>query len=122
MSEHKLRRILGVWDGLAVAVGLVIGVGILRTPGLIASYLGDPTFIMMVWAFGGFVAFISAMAFAEMAAMLPEAGGKFAYARAAFGPVGGFVADAVELANVFGFAIEIDQAGPAALHAPGELH
>jgi APA family basic amino acid/polyamine antiporter len=87
-----LKRILGVWDGLAVGVGLVIGVGILRTPGLIAGYLGGAWLILLVWVAGGAIALLSAMVFSEMAAMYPEAGGKFAYARQAFGPLGGFVA------------------------------
>ncbi len=79
-------------DGLAVVIGLVIGVGILRTPGLIAGYLGGPWVILLVWVAGGAIALVSAMVFSEMAAMYPEAGGKFAYARRAFGPIGGFVA------------------------------
>ncbi|NIN72223.1 MAG: amino acid permease [Gemmatimonadetes bacterium] len=92
MSCPGLKRILGVWDGLAVGVGLVIGVGILRTPGLIAGYLGGPWPILLAWVAGGVIALLSAMVFSEMAAMYPEAGGKFAYARQAFGPLGGFVA------------------------------
>lgn len=92
MSDRGLRRILGIWDGLAVGVGLVIGVGILRTPGLIAGYLGGPWPILLAWVAGGVIALLSAMVFSEMAAMYPEAGGKFAYARQAFGPLGGFVA------------------------------
>lgn len=92
MSGSSLKRILGVWDGLAVGIGLVIGVGILRTPGLIAGYLGGPWPILLAWVAGGVIALLSAMVFSEMAAMYPEAGGKFAYARQAFGPLGGFVA------------------------------
>ena len=92
MTGRGLKRILGVWDGLAVGVGLVIGVGILRTPGLIAGYLGGPWLILLAWVAGGVIALLSAMVFSEMAAMYPEAGGKFAYAREAFGPLGGFVA------------------------------
>ena len=92
MTDTGLKRILGVGDGLAVGVGLVIGVGILRTPGLIAGYLGGPWLILLAWVVGGAMALLSAMVFAEMAAMYPEAGGKFAYARQAFGPIGGFVA------------------------------
>jgi APA family basic amino acid/polyamine antiporter len=92
VSDRGLKRILGVWDGLAVGVGLVIGVGILRTPGLIAGYLGGPWPILLAWVAGAVIALLSAMVFSEMAAMYPEAGGKFAYARQAFGPLGGFVA------------------------------
>lgn len=86
-----------VRDGLAVTVGIVIGAGILRTPGLIAGYLGNAWSILGVWLLGGVVAALSTLLLAEMAAALPQAGGKYVYAREAFGPVAGFVAGWSEL-------------------------
>jgi APA family basic amino acid/polyamine antiporter len=104
MSRSELKRILGVADGLAIVVGMVIGVGILRTPGLIAGYLGDPWLILLAWTAGGVIALGSAMVFSEMAAMYPEAGGKFAYARHAYGPIGGFFAGWSEVLVTRGFS------------------
>ncbi len=100
----SLKRILSVRDGLAVTVGIVIGAGILRTPGLIAGYLGDPWLILAVWVVGGIVAALSTILLAEMAAALPEAGGKYVYAREAWGPVAGFVAGWSELLVTRGFS------------------
>lgn len=100
----SLRRILRVGDGLAVTVGIVIGAGILRTPGLIAGYLGDAWLILAVWAGGGLVAGLSTIVLAEMAAALPRAGGKYVYAREAWGPVMGFVAGWSELLVTRGFS------------------
>ena len=97
-SHHApLHRIMRVRDGLAVTVGIVIGAGVLRTPGLIAGYLRDPFFILGIWTLGGIVAAMSTLLLAEMAAAFPEAGGKYVYAREAFGPVAGFVAGWSEL-------------------------
>ncbi len=87
-----LKRVMRVRDGLAVTVGIVIGAGILATPGLIAGYMGDPWSILGIWVLGGVVAGLSTLVLAEMAAALPNAGGKYVYAKAAFGPVAGFVA------------------------------
>ena len=95
MSEMK--RVLRVRDGLSITVGIIIGAGILRTPGLIAEYLGNGWLILSVWVLGGVVAGLSTLVLAEMAAALPEAGGKYVYAREAFGPVAGFVAGWSEL-------------------------
>ena len=95
MSEMK--RVLRVRDGLSITVGIIIGAGILRTPGLIADYLGNGWLILAVWLLGGIVAGLSTLVLAEMAAALPEAGGKYVYAREAFGPVAGFVAGWSEL-------------------------
>ncbi|MDX1495110.1 MAG: amino acid permease, partial [Longimicrobiales bacterium] len=101
---RQLHRVLRVRDGLAVTVGIVIGAGILGTPGLIAGYLGDPVTILAMWFFGGVVAGLSTLVLAEMAAALPEAGGKFVYARHAWGPTMGFVAGWSELIVTRGFS------------------
>ena len=87
-----------------MTVGIVIGAGILGTPGLIAGYLGDPLLILAMWFFGGVVAGLSTLVLAEMAAALPEAGGKFVYARHAWGPTMGFVAGWSELIVTRGFS------------------
>ncbi|MGD8322677.1 MAG: APC family permease [Gemmatimonadota bacterium] len=107
MSEHAphtLRRVLRIRDGMAVTVGIVIGAGILRTPGLIAGYLGDPWLILSVWVLGGIVAGLSTLVLSEMAAALPEAGGKYVYARHAWGPTMGFLAGWSELLVTRGFS------------------
>ncbi len=100
----RLHRILRVRDGIAVTVGIVIGAGILRTPGLIAGYLGNAWLILAVWVLGGVVAGLSTLVFSEMAAALPEAGGKYVYAHHAWGPVMGFVAGWSELLVTRGFS------------------
>jgi APA family basic amino acid/polyamine antiporter len=101
---HQLKRILRVRDGMAVTVGIVIGAGILGTPGLIAGYLGDPWIILGMWFFGGVMAGLSTLVLAEMAAALPEAGGKYVYARYAWGDTMGFVAGWSELIVSRGFS------------------
>jgi APA family basic amino acid/polyamine antiporter len=93
----ELQRVIRIRDGLAVSVGMIIGAGILRTPGLIAGYVGEAWTILGVWLLGGVVAGLSTLLFAEMAAALPSAGGKYVYAKAAFGPLAGFVAGWSEL-------------------------
>ena len=103
-SPTQLRRVLRVRDGLAVTVGIVIGAGILGTPGLIAGYLHDPFVILGMWFFGGVMAGLSTLMLAEMAAALPEAGGKYVYARHAWGDTMGFVAGWSEIFVTRGFS------------------
>ncbi len=103
-NPRQLQRVLRVRDGLAVTVGIVIGAGILGTPGLIAGYLGDPLVILGMWFFGGIVAGLSTLVLAEMAAALPEAGGKYVFARHAWGPTMGFVAGWSEILVSRGFS------------------
>lgn len=96
-ASAKLHRILGPFDGLAIVVGVVIGAGILRTPGLIAGYLGDPALILGVWVFGGISTALTALVLAELGAMIPAAGGKYAYVRKAYGDTAGCFAGWAEL-------------------------
>ncbi|MGH9408376.1 MAG: APC family permease [Vicinamibacterales bacterium] len=89
-KRHDLRRILGVGFGLAVIVGATLGIGILRTPGLVAGQLGSPSLILLVWVLGGLYTLIGAICFTELGTMLPQAGGYYVYARRAFGDMVGF--------------------------------
>src|SRR5579864_7646381 len=85
-----LRKVLGVGFGLAVIVGSTLGVGILRTPGLVAGQLSNSTTIVTVWIVGGLYTLIGAVCLTELGTMLPQAGGYYVYARRAFGDRVGF--------------------------------
>ncbi len=86
----KLLSILGVAFGVAVTVGGMIGVGILRRPGAVAAQLGNTWLILAMWVFGGFFALFSTFVVSELGAMLPKAGGFFVYAKYTFGEAAGF--------------------------------
>jgi APA family basic amino acid/polyamine antiporter len=105
-SPTGLIRILGVGFGLAVIVGSTIGIGILRTPGLVAGQLADRTAILAVWIAGGLYTLVGAACLAELGTMLPQAGGYYVYARRAFGETAGFAvgwADWVSYCAVLGY-------------------
>jgi APA family basic amino acid/polyamine antiporter len=92
----ELKRSLRLFDGLTMVVGIVVGAGIFRTPGIIAAQLGRPWLTFVAWVLGGALAFLGALIFAELATRLPKAGGKYVYAREAFGPRAAFVIGVVE--------------------------
>jgi APA family basic amino acid/polyamine antiporter len=89
-APRGLVRILGLGFGLAVIVGSTLGVGILRTPGLVAGQLPDSRAILAVWIAGGLYTLLGAICLAELGTMLPDAGGYYVYARRAFGDTVGF--------------------------------
>jgi basic amino acid/polyamine antiporter, APA family len=91
-SSHPgaLRRVLGIGFGLAVIVGSTLGIGILRTPGLVAGQLSSVTAVILVWIVGGLYTLAGAACFAELGTMLPREGGYYVYARHAFGDTVGF--------------------------------
>ena len=89
-SSSKLLKILGVTFGIAICIGGTLGVGILRTPGIVAANLGAVWLIMGVWVFGGLHALAGANSVAELATMLPEDGGSYVYIKRAYGSFFGF--------------------------------
>jgi len=104
--SRGLIRILGVGFGLAVIVGSTLGIGILRTPGLVAGQLPDRAAILAVWIAGGLFTLVGAACLAELGTMLPEAGGYYVYARRAFGDAVGFAVgwtDWITYAAVLGY-------------------
>jgi APA family basic amino acid/polyamine antiporter len=85
----RLLKVLGAVFGVAAVVGLTIGQGIFRTPGMVAGAMVTPEAIIAMWLVGGAIALISAFAYIELGASMPSAGGPFHYAERAFGPVAG---------------------------------
>jgi APA family basic amino acid/polyamine antiporter len=90
-SPVTLDRRLGPLDAAAIVVSNVIGGGILFTPPLIAAAVPRPWLFLSTWMIGGFLAFAGAMAYAELAALRPHAGGEYVYLRAAYGRLAAFL-------------------------------
>ena len=85
-----LRRVLGVGFGLAVSVGATIGVGILRTPGVVAGQVHTPSTVVFLWTAAGLYTLLGASCLSELGTMLPQDGGYYVYVRHAFGNTAGF--------------------------------
>lgn len=100
-----LKRSLRLGDGLAMVVGITIGSGIFRTPGIVAAQLGRPGLTFVAWVLGGALALLGAFCFAELTTRHPRAGGKYVYVREAFGPRAGFLVGWVESVGINGAAI-----------------
>src|SRR5437899_2727519 len=92
-------------DGLAMVVGIMVGSGIFRTPGLVAAQLGRPRLTLVVWLLGGALARLGALCFAELATRHPRAGGKYVYVREAFGRRAGLLVGVVEGLAIYTTAI-----------------
>ena len=90
-STQVLERRLGPLDAAAIIIANVIGGGILFRSPAVASALPDATWFLLAWLAGGVLAFMGAMAYAELATLRPKAGGEYVYLREAFGPLAGFL-------------------------------
>jgi APA family basic amino acid/polyamine antiporter len=90
-NQNQLKKALGFGFGIAILIGGTIGVGILRTPGAIAGMLDNYWLIIACWIIGGLYILIGAGSYAELATMLPKAGGSYNYVKRAFGDYAGFL-------------------------------
>lgn len=91
MTEGKLKRVLPSRFVLAVTVGGVVGLGILRGPGEIAAVVPEPSLYLGLWLFGGLFVLLSTAVTAELVGMTPRSGGTYTLIRHAYGPYAGFV-------------------------------
>ncbi|MCL4511441.1 MAG: amino acid permease [Bacteroidetes bacterium] len=80
-EQPKLAKRLGLWTAIAVVIGSIIGSGIFLVPQKIAMTLGDAGWIIAVWIFGGLLSLAGALTSAEIAGMIPAAGGQYVYFR-----------------------------------------
>jgi basic amino acid/polyamine antiporter, APA family len=90
-GSNRLRQSLGVWFGVAVGVGGMIGAGILRAPADVAARLPSPGLFLGAWVLGGIYALLGANAIAELATIRPRSGGQYVFVREALGPYAGFI-------------------------------
>jgi amino acid transporter len=87
----ELVRGLGLFDATMLIVGSVIGSGIFVAPSIMAGYVQSPALLLGLWAVGGVLSLFGAIAYAELAAAMPRAGGQYVFLSRAFGPLSGFL-------------------------------
>jgi APA family basic amino acid/polyamine antiporter len=90
-APPSLDRRLGPLDAAAIIISNVIGGGIFFVPVIVAQMVPNPAAMLGVWLAGGALAFAGAMAYAELAAVRPHAGGEYVYLRDAYGPLAAFL-------------------------------
>ena len=109
-----LDRRLGPLDAAVLVVSNVIGVGIFTTPGFVATLLPTPGAMLGVWAIGGLLAFVGSLAYAELAARRPQAGGEYVYLRESFGGLAAFLTGWTSFVAGFSGAIAAGAVGVTA--------
>ena len=86
-----LHRDIGVLDATMLVMGAMIGSGIFITSAESARLVGAPGWLLVAWALAGLMTVSGAIASAELAAMMPRAGGQYVFLRVAYGPMFGFL-------------------------------
>jgi len=89
--DTEFKRGLGLFDSTMVVAGSMIGSGIYIVSAGMARDLGSPGWLLVAWVITGVLTITAALAYGELAAMMPKAGGQYVYLREAYSPLWGFL-------------------------------
>ena len=90
-SASGLAKGLGQLDATMIVIGSMIGSGIFITSAESARLIGAPGWLLVAWGLAGVLTITGALCCAELAAMMPKAGGQYVFLREAYGPLFGFL-------------------------------
>jgi amino acid transporter len=68
-----------------MVVGIVLGIGIFKTPSLVANFSSNETMFLGLWALGGLITLVGALCYAELGSARPNAGGEYSFLNEAYG-------------------------------------
>ncbi|AUM98844.1 amino acid permease [Clostridium botulinum] len=84
-KEENLQKNLGLFDAIAIVIGMVIGSGIFFKPAIVFKNAGSPMLGILAWLAGGVITIASGLTVAEIAAAIPKTGGIFVYIKELYG-------------------------------------
>jgi len=87
----NIKPKLNLLDTTVAVISLVIGIGIFRTPALVAKETGSPELFFSVWIIGGIIALFGGLTFAELGSRKPFAGGFYKLVSEAYHPAVAFM-------------------------------
>lgn len=87
----SLVRGLSLIDASSIVVGSIIGTGVFLKTATMASLVGSPMMVLLIWVISGALSLAGALAYAELGAMMPDAGGEYVYLKEGYGNLWAFL-------------------------------
>ena len=84
-GKTQPKQTLSLFDVIMIIVGIVIGSGIFKLPGMVAGNSASEWIFMLTWLAGGIISIIGALCYAELASTYPNAGGDYFFINRAYG-------------------------------------
>src|SRR5688572_25983164 len=89
--QPEFVKAMSLTDATMLVAGSMIGSGIFIVSASMARSVGSPMWLIIAWVFTGVVTLLGALAYGELAAMYPRAGGQYVFLRESMGPLMGFL-------------------------------
>src|SRR5258707_1968043 len=83
-QNPSLVRGLGLTAAISVNIANMIGTGVFLKTRVMTCNVGDAQSVLAVWIFAGLLSMAGALAYSEIAAMMPEAGGDYIFLSRAY--------------------------------------
>ena len=80
----RLKRRLGLWNGVAVIIGVIVGSGIFISPREVLNDAGSIGASLLVWGICGVLSLMGALCMAELGTSIPDSGGDYSYIKMAY--------------------------------------
>ncbi|QXE01688.1 APC family permease [Terribacillus sp. DMT04] len=90
-ENAALKKDIGLFLGLSIVVGTIIGSGVFMKPGPVLSYAGSADMAMLAWLIGGLLTLAGGLTIAEVGVQIPKTGGLYAYLEETYGEIWGFL-------------------------------
>jgi APA family basic amino acid/polyamine antiporter len=84
-------KALTLTDATMLVAGTMIGSGIFIVSADMGRLVGSPFWLLAVWVLTGVMTLLGALAYGELAAMFPRAGGQYIFLRESMGPLMAFL-------------------------------
>ena len=89
--QENFKRELGLFDGIMLVVGSMIGSGIFIVSSDIARQVGSAGWLLFIWLITAVLTTIAAVSYGELSAMYPKAGGQYVFLQEAYGRLTAFL-------------------------------
>jgi APA family basic amino acid/polyamine antiporter len=89
--QSEFVKAMTLTDATMLVAGSMIGSGIFIVSADIARKVESPGFLLLAWVLTGVITLLGALAYGELAAMYPRAGGQYVFLRESMGPLMGFL-------------------------------